>query len=163
MSSDGQILRIGDPIAERVDSHALSSRTPQAESVTPRRSSCSLPISGDGLRTLIGLAVLAGLLLQAAVFLLLAFTHRWLLLVVGLGALATAPWGRRTVPRSRLRIVGGEVFEWLVTGYIVASTPLLIGELQLASFLSLTITQLSCSPFHAGRETTRKATRREHA
>ena len=111
--------------------------------MTQRRSSRSLLISDDGLRTLIGLAVLAGLLLQAAVFLLLAFAHRWLPLVVGLGALATVPWSRLTVPRSRLRIVGGEVFESLVTGYIVASTPLLIGALQLASFLTLTIAQLA--------------------
>lgn len=35
------------------------------------------------------------------------------------------------------------MFEWLVTAYIVASTPLLIGALQLASFLALTIAQVA--------------------
>lgn len=39
--------------------------------------------------------------------------------------------------------MSGELFEWLVVAYIVVSTPLVIGALQFASFLALTITRLS--------------------
>ena len=79
--------------------------------------------------------------IAVAVFLLV--TSRWLPLVAAIGAALTEiDQTRHSRQSSKMRILGDETFDILVTFYIVWSVPLVIACVQLASFASLTVAQL---------------------
>ena len=105
----------------------------------PRLSS----VSDDTIRTILGLSTMLGVILQVLVLAFLGASARWLPLVVVIGAQLTELASRRDIRRSLVRSLGGELVEILILTYVVLSVPLLVAGIQVASFLALTVAQVS--------------------
>ena len=105
----------------------------------PRLSS----VSDDTVRTILGLSTMLGVILQVLVLAFLGATARWLPFVVVISAHLVELGSRRDIRRSLVRSLGGELFEIVILTYVVLSVPLLVAGIQVASFLALTVAQLS--------------------
>ena len=105
----------------------------------PRLSS----VSDDTVRTILGLSSMLGVILQVVVLAFLGATARWLPFVVVISAHLVELGSRRDIRRSLVRSLGGELVEIVILTYVVLSVPLLVAGIQVASFLALTVAQLS--------------------
>ena len=105
----------------------------------PRLSS----VSDDTVRTILGLSTMLGVVLEVLVLAFLGATARWLPFVVVIGAHLVELGSRRDIRRSLVRSFGGELVEILILTYVVLSVPLLVAAIQVASFLALTVAQVS--------------------
>ena len=99
--------------------------------------------SNDTIRTILGLSTTLGVILQVLVLAFLGATARWLPFVVVIGAHLTELRSKRDIRRSLVRSLSGELVDILILTYVVLSVPLLVAGIQVASFLALTVAQLS--------------------